>query len=95
MQDGEQRSPLEVTRALGVPSACQAMRELHRRGQLARVTVGVYVLPSAAPAPVAEAPAPEPRPVVYVPPLGDRLAEAAERAWEARQRRLEWLGVGT
>jgi hypothetical protein len=46
--------------------------------------------------PVAEAPEPEVRrsPAYVSPPLGDRLAEAAERAWEARQRRLTWLGVG-
>jgi hypothetical protein len=106
MQDGEERTPVEVAYALGVTNVRQALRALDARGQLERVRLGVYVLPSAervtAPElvqaePVAEAPEPEVRrsPAYVSPPLGDRLAEAAERAWEARRRRLEWLGVGT
>jgi hypothetical protein len=106
MQDGEERTPVEVAYALGVTNVRQALRALDARGQLARVRLGVYVLPSAERVtvpelvqaePVAEAPEPEARrsPAYVSPPLGDRLAEAAERAWEARRRRLEWLGVGT
>jgi hypothetical protein len=106
MQDGEERTPVEVACAIGVTNVRQALRALDARGQLVRVRLGVYVLASAERVtvpelvqaePVAEAPEPEVRrsPAYVSPPLGDRLAEAAERAWEARQRRLTWLGVGT